>query len=131
MAKMEINPRQLGNNFLFLTFAFCPLIFGSSPNQLSSRGPRGDKCSVISGARKESPLACNHKARIPLRFRRGCPSILRSYFFWPPLRFAENRTGGYGKGISRRCLRRNRPFLLVESSLRPGPCRDCIQILIN
>ncbi|KPK88345.1 MAG: hypothetical protein AMJ94_15380 [Deltaproteobacteria bacterium SM23_61] len=66
---------------------------------------------VISWARKKSHLACNHEAPIsPNRWRRY-RLFLRSLLIPPPLRFADDPQGVYGKGISRRCLLRNLTFL--------------------
>ncbi len=79
---------------------------------------------MISGDRKKSPIVCNHKAHIPFELWRGCPSFLRNPLFSPPLRLAEYQPGGSGIGISRRCLRRNRPFL-------PVPGEDRLQITIK
>jgi hypothetical protein len=42
----------------------------------------------------------------------------------PPLRFADGQQGVYGKGISRRCLRRNLPFL-------PGPWQGFMKNMVN
>jgi hypothetical protein len=71
------------------------------------------KCAVISGARKKSQLACNHEAHIPLELWRGFLVFLRSFLITPPLHFADGKQGDLGRGISRRCLRRNLPFLPV------------------
>jgi len=42
----------------------------------------------------------------------------------PPLRFADDQQGVYGKRMSRRCLLRNLPFL-------PGPWQAFMKNLIN
>jgi hypothetical protein len=54
----------------------------------------------------------------------GVLLFLRSFLITPPLRFADGQQGVYGKRISRRCLRRNLPFL-------PGPCQAFRKNLIN
>ncbi len=92
------------------------LNFGLSPNSLSNRRAFGDKCSVISWARKKSPLACKHKAHIPLKPWRGCPSILRSYLFSRP-RYALRKKG---LGSERGDIP---PVLAAQSAFPSGPFR--------
>jgi len=79
---------------------------------------------VISWARKESHLACNHEAHISPKLWRGILLFLRSFVSAPPLGFADGKPGVYGKWISRRCLRRKLPFL-------PGPWQAFMKNLIN
>jgi len=79
---------------------------------------------VISGSQKESHLACNHEAQLSPYLWRRVLLFLRSFLFTPPLRFAEGKQEAYEKWNSRRCLRRNLPFL-------PGPWPIFIEILIN
>jgi hypothetical protein len=57
----------------------------------------------------------------------GVLLLLRSFLIASPLRFADGKLGVYGKGISRRCLRRPAkagPFL-------PGPWQGFIKNLVN
>jgi hypothetical protein len=79
---------------------------------------------VISGARKKSHLACNHEAQISPYLWRGALPFLRSFLITPPLRFADDQRGVYGKRISRRCLLRNLSFL-------PGPWQAFMKNMIN
>jgi hypothetical protein len=50
----------------------------------------------------------------------GVLLFLRSFPVPPPLRFADARQGVSGEGKSRRCLRRNLPFL-------PGPWKAFVK----
>jgi lactoylglutathione lyase len=87
---------------------------GSSPNSLKTKELVFSEFPVISWARKKSHLACNHETHIsPYRWR-AYRLFLQSFLIPPPLRFADDPQGVYGKGISRRCLLRNLTFL-------PGP----------
>jgi len=63
-----------------------------------AKGLEYSKCSVISDSRKKNQLACHHKALVPSRLGRGFLSGSSEVFlFWPPLRFAERKHGGYGQ----------------------------------
>jgi len=98
--------------------------WGSSPNSLKAKELVFPEFPVISGARKKTHLACNHEAQISPYLWRGVLLFLRSFLISPPLRFADDQQGDYGKRISRRCLLRKLPFL-------PGPWQAFMKNLIN
>jgi hypothetical protein len=100
------------------------IIFGSSPNSLRVKERVFLKCQVIPGTRKESHLACNHKAAVPSWRWRGCPVASSRISFPAPAVLCGSQGGRVWKAISRRCLRRNLPFL-------PGPSQAFTKYLIN
>jgi hypothetical protein len=105
--------------------SFFPLpVFFSSPNSLKGKELIFSECPVISWARKESHLACNHEADIYSHRWRGNRLFLRGSRIPPPLRFADDQKGVHGKRISRRCLLRNLPFF-------PGPWQALMKNSIN
>jgi hypothetical protein len=98
--------------------------FASSPNSLKPKELVFSECPVISWARKESHIACNHEAAIPSWLWRGCPVATLKFSFPAPAVLCGIQAERLWKANSRRCLRRNLPFL-------PGPWQVFMKYSIN
>jgi len=99
-------------------------ISGSSPNSLMAKELECSKYSVISESRKKNQIACHHEALVTSRLWRGFPLIALEFSFLAPAAPCGTQAWGIGGRISRRCSRRNLPFL-------PGLYRGFLKYSIN
>ena len=88
------------------------------------KGLECSKCSVILESRKKNQIACNHKVHVSPMLWRGLSLVPPKFFFACPAELCGRQPWGIWERISRRCLRRNLPFL-------PGPYRVFIKYSIN
>ena len=88
---------------------------------------RGDGPTFLGGQTAPlwiTPFLLIYKAAVPSWLWRGCPVATLKFSFPAPAVLCGSQAGRLGKANSRRCLRRNLPFL-------PGPWQVFMKYFIN